>query len=205
MRVRLIGLALLLGASIGACGGGDGGTPLPTCETLNFASTYGEPIGQWRLDDVCVTVTNNPSNNGCTNLAVSFEDISIVLEFRDDGTLSKTGSATEVDVYDFSVACLEEENETCSGLEAEIQADGWDSPNFVSAACVENQGRCKCTVKVVEPAEAGLLWKVESNKLYTKKADSDWDSGVDFMLDGDVLIRRASNSNMIAYSIYERL
>jgi len=99
------------------------------------------------------------------------------------------------------VTCLDAVSTTCA--EQEISLKG--NPDYVSAECIENNARCKCTFKSIDSAESGLLWKVEGIKLFDKNGSSNWDDGDDFMVDGDVFVRRGKTDKIMSYSIYERL
>ena len=203
MRLRVL-FALCVLVGLVACDSG-GGSDAITCETLNFIPSGGNLVGDWRVTEMCITVTSNPLEQKCdpadTSMTLTTGSVDLNTEYRADGTVSTTGTLTLVQDYTATIACLEEYSDTCVANDQYIKSQ----PDTVSGGCVENAARCTCEREFAqETIESGKLYKAEANKLHYKDTTGGWDGGRDYVVDGSHLIIKVVNDVLTSYTIYSK-
>jgi hypothetical protein len=186
-------------------GGGDAGSSsggTMTCDTLNFMANSESPLGVWDLVDWCFAVETNPLEEFCpdSTYSTSMVETDVAEEYRDDGTMSSSGSITLGQYFDLATSCLDADGETCAGTQAMFAA----KEEYTSASCVEKAARCACDlIRTPMSQDGGTLWKTEGGLLSTQ-SDGEWGEGRHYMVDSHNLIVKVVTEDRTVYRLYHK-
>jgi len=193
------GLILCVGAALAfntACGD-DGGSvdPVQICQDLSFSPTSWRAVnGTWRNVAVC----SEPYRHSSCPEAVLLETtqpLGVTLEFRDDGTWSRTGSHES---YLELVAPRH-----CESMCAVFETIAWDNGFFPT--CSENVDGCTCSVTESRTATSAGTWRIDAGLLYMRAVDSDsWGTGREFMVDGagSLVVKRTTSTGNVVFDVF---
>ena len=146
-RLLVLGpLAMLCG-----CGNGDGsssaGAGVANCSTP-FTACGGDLVGQWELQDYCVTDPVSDFLEECPEATMTLKsyEASGTVDLRSDGTVVSDIATRVGYVADVPLACL---TVSCPELQSLLRESGeedLDPGDQFSAVCSEVRTLCRCDV-----------------------------------------------------------
>lgn len=154
----VLGAVLVLAACGGRRGGGGGGGDDDDAASCDFAACGGDPVGEWRIADSCVTYDTSPPED-CPEADASYGtvDMSGTMSLDADGTYSLSTSMSFDVTIDFPTSCLG--GATCDQIEQNLVL------SFPGSSCQTSAQGCACTSPFDESSDETGTWEADGGTL----------------------------------------